>query len=75
MFTKRRLTVFLSDTLLISPSAWPFVWHFYYSLIFPSQNVLYAILGRSADPNKVYIEEIMPVKLAHCQHYVAERSL
>lgn len=35
----------------------------------------YAILCRSADPNKAYIEEVMPVKLAYCQRYVAERSL
>lgn len=34
-----------------------------------------AILGRAADPEKAYIEEIMPVKLSYCERYVAERSL
>ena len=34
-----------------------------------------AILGRAADPDKAYIEEVMPVKLAYYQRYVAERSL
>ena len=33
------------------------------------------ILGRAADPDKAYIEEVMPVKLAYYQRYVAERSL
>ena len=34
-----------------------------------------AILGRAADPDKAYIEEVMPAKLAFCERYVAERSL
>lgn len=34
-----------------------------------------AILGKAADPDKAYIEEIMPAKLAYCERYVAERSL
>ena len=33
------------------------------------------ILGRAADPDKAYIEEVMPVKLTYYQRYVAERSL
>lgn len=34
-----------------------------------------AILGRAADPDKAYIEEVMPVKLGYYQRYVTERSL
>jgi lipopolysaccharide/colanic/teichoic acid biosynthesis glycosyltransferase len=34
-----------------------------------------AILGSAADPDKAYIEEVMPVKLCYYQRYVAERSL
>lgn len=34
-----------------------------------------AVLGRSADPDKAYIEEIMPIKLKYYERYVAERSL
>jgi lipopolysaccharide/colanic/teichoic acid biosynthesis glycosyltransferase len=34
-----------------------------------------AILGRADDPDKAYIEDIMPVKLEYYQRYVAERSL
>lgn len=34
-----------------------------------------AILGRAADPDKAYIEEVMPVKLRYYQRYVAERNL
>jgi lipopolysaccharide/colanic/teichoic acid biosynthesis glycosyltransferase len=33
------------------------------------------ILGRATDPDKAYIDEIMPIKLAYYQRYVAERSL
>jgi lipopolysaccharide/colanic/teichoic acid biosynthesis glycosyltransferase len=32
------------------------------------------ILGRAADPNKAYIEEILPIKLAYYQQYVNSRS-
>lgn len=34
-----------------------------------------AILGKVADPDRAYIEEIMPAKLAYCERYVAKRSL
>lgn len=34
-----------------------------------------AILGQAADPERAYIEEIMPVKLDFYQRYVEERSL
>ncbi len=33
------------------------------------------ILGRADDPDKVYLEEILPTKLSYCKRYVAERSL
>jgi lipopolysaccharide/colanic/teichoic acid biosynthesis glycosyltransferase len=33
------------------------------------------ILGRAADPDKAYIAEIMPVKLALYLRYVSERTL
>lgn len=33
------------------------------------------ILGRSADPDRAYIEEVMPVKLRYYVRYVSERSL
>jgi lipopolysaccharide/colanic/teichoic acid biosynthesis glycosyltransferase len=33
------------------------------------------ILGRASDPDRAYIEEVMPVKLKYYQRYVAERSL
>jgi len=33
------------------------------------------ILGRAEDPDKAYIEEVMPVKLRYYERYVAERSL
>lgn len=32
------------------------------------------ILGQSEDPEKAYVEEIMPQKLGFCMRYVAERS-
>ena len=34
-----------------------------------------AILGRATDPDRAYIEEVMPVKIGYYQRYVAERSL
>ena len=33
------------------------------------------ILGRAVDPDKAYIEKVMPVKLAYYLRYVAEHSL
>lgn len=33
-----------------------------------------AILGRAADPERAYLETILPVKLAYYQRYVHERS-
>ena len=33
------------------------------------------ILGRAADPDRAYIEEVMPVKLRYYVRYVSERSL
>jgi len=33
------------------------------------------ILGRAADPDKAYIEDIIPIKLAYYQRYVAQRSI
>jgi len=33
-----------------------------------------AILGRAADPERTYVETILPVKLAYYQRYVHERS-
>lgn len=44
----------------------------YASIEYKDEN---AILGRAADPDKAYIEEVMPVKLGYYQRYVAERSL
>lgn len=34
-----------------------------------------AILGKAADPDRAYIEEVMPVKLAYYRRYVAERTV
>lgn len=34
-----------------------------------------AILGSAKDPEHAYIYEVMPIKLALCEKYVAERSL
>ncbi len=34
-----------------------------------------AVLARAVDPEKAYIEEVMPVKLGHCSRYVLDRSL
>lgn len=44
----------------------------YASIEYKDEN---AILGRAADPDKAYIEEVMPMKLRYYQRYVAERSL
>ncbi len=44
----------------------------YASIEYKDEN---AILGCAADPEKAYIEEVMPVKLAYYERYVAERSL
>lgn len=44
----------------------------YASIEYKDEN---AILGRAPDPDKAYIEEVMPVKLGYYQRYVAERSL
>lgn len=33
------------------------------------------ILGRADDPDKAYVEQVMPVKLRYYERYVAERSL
>lgn len=44
----------------------------YASIEFRDEN---AILGCAADPERAYIEEVMPVKLSYCERYVAERSL
>ncbi len=34
-----------------------------------------AVLARAVDPEKAYIEEVMPVKLGYCSRYVLHRSL
>ena len=34
-----------------------------------------SILGRAADPERTYIEEVLPIKLVFYQRYVRERSL
>lgn len=34
-----------------------------------------AVLGRAADPDRAYIEEVMPIKLRYYERYVRERSL
>lgn len=44
----------------------------YASIEYKDEN---AILGRAADPDKAYTEEVMPVKLGYYQRYVVERSL
>lgn len=44
----------------------------YASIEYKDEN---AILGQADDPDKAYVEEVMPVKLHFCQRYVAERSL
>ena len=32
------------------------------------------LLGQSADPEKTYVEQVMPAKLVFCERYVKERS-
>ncbi|MGD9832008.1 MAG: sugar transferase [Piscinibacter sp.] len=32
------------------------------------------LLGRSADPERTYVEQVMPAKLSFCERYVRERS-
>jgi lipopolysaccharide/colanic/teichoic acid biosynthesis glycosyltransferase len=44
----------------------------YASIEYKDEN---AILGRAADPDRAYIEDVMPVKLRYYQRYVAERTL
>lgn len=44
----------------------------YASIEYKDEN---AILGRAADPDKAYIEEVMPVKLTYYKHYVAKHSV
>lgn len=44
----------------------------YASIEYKDEN---AILGRASDPDKAYIEEVLPVKLRYYQRYIAERSL
>jgi lipopolysaccharide/colanic/teichoic acid biosynthesis glycosyltransferase len=44
----------------------------YASIEYKDEN---AILGQAADPDRAYIEDVMPVKLRYYQRYVAERSL
>lgn len=44
----------------------------YASIEYKDEN---AILGRATDPDRAYIEEVMPVKLRYYQRYVAERNL
>jgi lipopolysaccharide/colanic/teichoic acid biosynthesis glycosyltransferase len=44
----------------------------YASIEYKDEN---AILGQAVDPDRAYIDEIMPVKLRYYQRYVAERSL
>lgn len=43
----------------------------YASIVFRNESDL---LERSPDPERTYIERIMPAKLAHCERYVATRS-
>ncbi|MFK3115191.1 sugar transferase, partial [Salmonella enterica subsp. enterica serovar Weltevreden] len=33
------------------------------------------LLGKSSNPEKTYIEEVMPAKLAFCVQYVQQQSL
>ena len=33
-----------------------------------------ALLGRSGDPERTYVDEVMPAKLAYCERYVRERT-
>ena len=44
----------------------------YASIEYKEEN---ALLGSVTDPDRAYVEEIMPIKLGYYQQYVAERSL
>jgi len=44
----------------------------YSSIEYKDENTL---LGSVEDPERVYIEEILPIKLAYCVRYVEERSI
>lgn len=33
-----------------------------------------ALLGRSGDPERTYVDEVMPAKLTYCERYVRERT-
>lgn len=44
----------------------------YASIEYKDEN---AILGKATDPDKAYIEQVMPVKLKYYERYVSERSL
>lgn len=44
----------------------------YASIEYKDENT---ILGQADDPERAYVEDVMPVKLAYYQRYVAERSL
>jgi lipopolysaccharide/colanic/teichoic acid biosynthesis glycosyltransferase len=41
------------------------------SIAYRQENVL---LGEADDPEQVYLDEVLPAKLAFCQRYVRERS-
>jgi lipopolysaccharide/colanic/teichoic acid biosynthesis glycosyltransferase len=41
------------------------------SIEFKDENL---ILGRAADPNRAYVEEVLPIKLTYYQEYVNSRS-
>ncbi|UPU37646.1 sugar transferase [Geomonas paludis] len=43
----------------------------YASIEYKDENV---ILGRAADPDRAYVEEILPVKLGYYVRYISERS-
>ena len=32
------------------------------------------LLGRSSDPERTYVDEVMPAKLSYCERYVRDRS-
>lgn len=42
------------------------------SIKFKNEN---EILGNSIDPEKTYIEEILPIKICHCEEYAKQNSL
>ncbi|WP_426109599.1 sugar transferase [Massilia sp. PWRC2] len=33
-----------------------------------------ALLGQTSDPEQIYLDEVLPIKLAFCQRYVRERN-